>query len=338
LYKVSFDLDGGSATGSATADQQVKEGGKATKPSTDPVKNGYVFTGWYPSKTATTEFNFTSTITGSTVIYAKWKEMCTITFDGQGATTPPVPATVNVNAASELGSFPIDPKRKGYVFDGWYSGTNGSGTRVTASMQFSMNTMVYAKWIIKDIDNNVYTEVKIGNQVWIVENLKTTKLNDGTAINLETKDSLWPNGNLNYCWFNNDSIYKKEYGALYNLYVVQTGKLAPLGWHVATGDEWTTLVDFVGGNEIAGKKLKEAGTIHWTCNSDATNEFGFSVLPVGTRTYWGPFNEYTGDGASWWTASSMQTSCSVGCNNIFSLNIGGIIPQNGFSVRCIRDD
>ena len=98
---------------------------------------------------------------------------------------------------------------------------------------------------VTDKDDNVYHTVTIGTQTWMAENLKTTKYNDGTAIPLVTDSTAWTSLlTPAYCWYNYDATtYKNTYGALYNWYAVNTGKLAPIGWHVATDAEWTTLTD-----------------------------------------------------------------------------------------------
>jgi uncharacterized protein (TIGR02145 family) len=140
---------------------------------------------------------------------------------------------------------------------------------------------------ITDKDDNTYTAVTIGTQVWIIENLKTTKYNDGTTIPNITDNEVWANLTTpGYCWYDNDaSTFKAIYGALYNWYAVNTGKLCPLGWHIPTRDDYTTLMLFLDtdgtwDNNDAGGKLKETGTIHWLSpNIGATNESGFTALP-----------------------------------------------------------
>jgi uncharacterized protein (TIGR02145 family) len=111
----------------------------------------------------------------------------------------------------------------------------------------------------------------------MVENLATTKFNDGTAIPLVTDDVTW--GNLTtpgFCWYNNDqTTYKTTYGAYYNWYAVNFGNLAPVGWHVPTDADWLSLISAEGGSSKAGGNLKEAGFAHWsTPNSAATNTAG----------------------------------------------------------------
>ena len=138
-----------------------------------------------------------------------------------------------------------------------------------------------------DIDGNIYPVVKIGTQIWTTKNLATTKYRDGTSISGPTySGAAWALATEAYCWYSdNYATYGTVYGALYNWYAVSDAKnIAPLGWHVATDAEWTTLTTYLGGESVAGGKLKEAGTSHWnTPNTEATNETGFTSLPGGYR-------------------------------------------------------
>lgn len=157
---------------------------------------------------------------------------------------------------------------------------NNLGTAYSNQVSFTTRTSQTT-----DIDGNTYYTQTIGSQEWMTENLKTTKLNNGTTIPLVTGDSQW--GALTtsgYCWYNNSSNYKKNYGALYNWYTVNSGKLCPAGWHVATYEEWKTLINYLGGQEVAGGKMKETGTLHWTSTTTGIdNSSGFSALPGGCR-------------------------------------------------------
>jgi uncharacterized protein (TIGR02145 family) len=196
---------------------------------------------------------------------------------------------------------------------------------------------------VTDIDGNVYHTVTIGTQVWLAENLKTTRYNDGAPIPLVTDSTSW--GNLTtpgYCWYNNDAAtYKNPYGALYNWYTVNTGKLAPSGWHVPTDDEWTTLTTFLGGESVAGGKLKETGYIHWNNgNVGATNETGFTALPGGDRDYNGSFSRLGLYGT--WQTSSLYGSTGKAWYLIMYGNQAGVNHNssnrvNGYSVRCVMD-
>src|SRR5664279_5386678 len=127
---------------------------------------------------------------------------------------------------------------------------------------------------LQDIDGNVYKNVTIVKQILMAENLKTTKFNDGTSIPLVRENSAWKDMNSpSFCWYNNDATTNKNnYGALYNWYTVNTNKLCPSGWHVPSDAEWTTLRTYLGGDSVAGGKLKETGTTHWKSpNTGATN-------------------------------------------------------------------
>ena len=149
---------------------------------------------------------------------------------------------------------------------------------------FKGSLTLYDYSIIADIDGNIYNTVIIGTQVWMKENLKATKLNDGTNILLETDNATWISlTDPAYCWYNNDaSSYKNTYGALYNWFTVETGKLCPTGWHVPSDAEWFTLIDFLGGESVAGGKLKEIGNTHWNSpNTGATDEYGFTAITLG---------------------------------------------------------
>ena len=201
---------------------------------------------------------------------------------------------------------------------------------------------------VSDIDGNVYNTVKIGTQTWMVENLKVTKYNDGTSIPNVTDLTAWSNLTTpGYCWYNNDVANKNPYGALYNWYTVNTGKLCPAGWHVSTQNEWITLVTFLGGESIAGGKLKEKGYTHWlqpaAGMTNATNESGFTSLPGGSRNpgldnFWG-----IGELGGYWTSNQQDATyafyfeTSYNGNECSYINVGGEPKNTGFSVRCIKD-
>jgi uncharacterized protein (TIGR02145 family) len=196
---------------------------------------------------------------------------------------------------------------------------------------------------ITDKDGNVYTSVTIGTQVWMVENLKSTKYNDGTGIPNVTENTEWANLTTpGYCWYNNDvSTYRATYGALYNWYALSTGKLCPIGWHVPSDEEWTTLATFLGGENIAGGKLKEAGTTHWLSpNTDATNETGFTALPGGLRGYSNGIFISIGQYGYWWS-SSLDFGNQFFVRNLFNNTAlvwkSACDKQSGLSIRCLKD-
>jgi uncharacterized protein (TIGR02145 family) len=195
---------------------------------------------------------------------------------------------------------------------------------------------------ISDIDGNVYHLITIGTQVWLVENLKTTRYNDGAPIPLVTDSAAWSLLTTpGYCWYNNDIANKNPNGALYNWFAVNTGKLAPTGWHVPTDAEWTTLTTFLGGESIAGGKLKETGFTHWrNPNAGATNETGYTALPGGHRDINVTFSAM-GDDGFWWSVTEYGSTGKVWYRNM-NYNAAIVVSVsnnkiNGHSVRCVRD-
>jgi len=195
---------------------------------------------------------------------------------------------------------------------------------------------------VTDYDGNVYNTLTIGTQVWLGENLKVTHYNNGDPIPNVTDSLAWDNLTTGACcWYDNDSVmYDSLYGKLYNWYAVHDSrKIAPEGWHVPSYPELTTLANYLGGENIAGGKLKEAGTAHWNSpNTGATNETGFTGLPGGYR-YNGIFD---GMGENLILLSSSQENSGyawhrgLGYDN-GSFGLGSGPMKYGFSVRCIRD-
>ena len=200
---------------------------------------------------------------------------------------------------------------------------------------------------ISDADGNIYSSVKIGTQVWMVENLKTTKYNDGATIPLISDNTTWKNSTDGaYCWYNNDINNKGSFGALYNWYAVNKGKLCPAGWHVPSQSDYTAFIDFLGGESVAGGKLKTIGTIEdgnglwYQPNVDATNEYEFSALPGGMRGGGaGNFSDLNYGGV-WWssTESTSDNSIYLYINNFDATFFNGVTTKKaGFSVRCLKN-
>jgi uncharacterized protein (TIGR02145 family) len=194
---------------------------------------------------------------------------------------------------------------------------------------------------VMDVDGNVYRTVAIGTQVWMVENLKTTRYNDGTPIPPITNNLAWREFKTpGYCYYNNDSTtFKNSFGILYNCYTVNTGKLAPKGWHVSTAAEWNILTKFLGGRGGAGGKLKASS--YWnTPYIGATNAAGFSALPGG-RYENGTFNN-GGINGYWWTATMDDGNKKTSYAQHIDSDRPKVYDTNyewgcGLSVRCIRD-
>ena len=208
---------------------------------------------------------------------------------------------------------------------------------------YSLGLTVMQAQTVKDIDDNVYITTTIGKQIWMGENLKATKFNDGTVIQLVTEEKAWSAlKKPAYCWLNNDIQNKEDYGALYNWYTVNTKKLCPKGWHVPTNSEWTSMTTFLGDKNTAGIKLKESGTAHWA-NSlyNGTNELDFTALPAGTRLSNGAFPTFVNSYAVWWSATTYDETRAWNRGLYFtSSNVfkGYENLRSGFSVRCIKDN
>lgn len=223
---------------------------------------------------------------------------------------------------------------------------------------FSIRCIKNADTQVRDIDGNVYNTIKIGNQTWMVENLKTTKFKDGTTIPFVRADTSWSTSSSpGYCYYSNDSTKKDVYGNLYNWFAVNSGKLAPIGWHVPSDAEWTTLENYLISNEfnydgtpITNKIAKSlAETTEWNSSSvdgaignDLTknNKSGFSALPNGYRTNEGLFNGI-GKYGVWWSVTSDSPDAIWGRGlfyNNASMGRDQYPRRFGFSIRCLKDN
>jgi uncharacterized protein (TIGR02145 family) len=223
----------------------------------------------------------------------------------------------------------------------WAYATNNAGTGYGNMVTF---TPLRTGTTVTDIDGNLYHTVVLGTQIWMVENLKTTKFNDGTPIPIVTNTVEWSNSlTAGYCWYNNEqNSYSTTYGALYNWNAVNTGKLAPKGWHVPTYEDWMTLEGYLYPSTIAGGKLKESGTTHWLSpNTGATNETGFTALPGGYRDGNAAFT-LIGKQSRFWSTSFFLTSYQYVSTFIMWNNSTGLTEEAssmnyGCSVRCLKD-
>ncbi len=253
---------------------------------------------------------------------------------------------------------------------------SGMGTFSSAIAPLTVNTTYYIRayatnnlgiaygderMIVLDIEGNVYNAVKIGSQVWMMENLKTTHYNDGSVIQNITSNSNWSffgSPGPAMCWYNNDISNKQVYGALYNWFAVNTGSLSPTGWHIPTSAEFAELITFLDPNTtasnttifgipyvmysstIAGGKLKESGTVHWNSPNTGGNESGFTGLGAGVRQSIGGAFEYFGGFGGWWSSSQIAPNQ---CYRAIISNSSSVVlfnaedRQEGLSIRCIKN-
>jgi uncharacterized protein (TIGR02145 family) len=219
--------------------------------------------------------------------------------------------------------------------------TNEAGTAYGNEVSFTSEPLT-------DADGNIYKTVIIGDQLWMAENLKTTKYSDGTDIPLVTDGLKWASlTSPGFCWYDNDRETCGDiYGALYNWFAVNTDILCPDGWHVPDNEEWGILADYLGGVKIAGGMLKETGTINWMSpNTNATNETGFTGRPGGFRSRNWETKRYGKFGrlgiTGYWWSYSIEDDYSAWENEL-GYSTGSIIGNyvdkgKGLSVRCIKD-
>jgi len=216
--------------------------------------------------------------------------------------------------------------------------------------------------LVTDVDGNVYHTVTIGTQIWMVENLRTTKYNDGNNIPSIDESAAWSAltapGTCTYNNTTNDEIINR-YGRLYNWYSVNTGMLCPPGWHVPTDAEWTILDNYLMANgfnydnSTTGNKYAKAlasragwasssvtGTAGNTDFNAKRNRTGFTALPAGVRDanqrIFGSFGNY----GTWWSSSEGNTLNAWNRGVDYSLSSVGrfsVLKSHGYSVRCLKD-
>ena len=199
--------------------------------------------------------------------------------------------------------------------------------------------------VVSDTDGNTYKTIQIGTQVWMAENLRVTKYRDGSTIqNIEDKNTWIENTTGAYCFFANNKLYGAIFGCLYNFYAVANKiNLCPVGWHVPSKDEWTTLGTYLGGIFVAGGKLKETGEMHWDSpNTGATNETGFTALPGGYFMSYVSGEAFLeiGTRETWWSSTTADTFDALAYITDYVGEYGafGYPMINGISVRCLKDN
>ena len=195
---------------------------------------------------------------------------------------------------------------------------------------------------VTDIDGHQYKTVKIGKQVWMAENLNVSHFRNGDPITEAEDAGAWSQAGQErkpaWCYYDSNPVNGRTYHKLYNWYAVNDKRgLAPKGWHGPSTLEWADLSDYLGGEGVAGGKLK--ATYGWLNNGNGTNVSGFAGLPGGARDVNGTFN-YVGVYGYWWSSTEFDTTDAsfrylyYFDGNIYRYNYD---EQNGFSVRCVRD-
>ena len=332
VYTVTFDANGG--TVSPTSGTIGTDGRLASLPT--PTRTGYMFNGWYTATTGGTVVTTSTVFSATATIYAQWTLIIyTITFDANGGSgTPPSQQTVNAGSSITLPSGSGLTKSNS-TFGGWNTNTSGTGTNYNADSSYTPdgNVTLYAKWnvvsggdettFVDSRDGKTYRKIKIGNQTWMAEDLNydvpgvTTDVcyeysvdscvrrlyNWPTAMNGASSSSASPSGVQGAC---------------------------PVGWHLPSDAEWTTLTNYVG-SSIAGTKLKSStGWSNYIGVPMGTDDYGFSALPGGNVI----------DLGVWLSATEFDASLIWGRNMGYNYEYVGR-SSNGkttlFLVRCVED-
>ncbi len=222
-----------------------------------------------------------------------------------------------------------------------FTGKSGNYGTVYMDVPAESKTITFNFVPCTDYDNNNYTVVQIGDQLWTAENLKTTKYSNGEDIPEVSDASQWMNLSTGaFCYFGNDPDNALIYGCLYNwLAAIDNRNACPVNWHIPSDDEWITLTSSLGGEAVAGGKMKETGIEHWfSPNAGATNESGFTAIAGGNRSY-GNFDSM-GYGGSFWSVTAIDPIFAWG-RDIFYYNTvanrHGTDKKSGLSLRCVKD-
>jgi len=207
--------------------------------------------------------------------------------------------------------------------------TNKAGTRYSSHAIFKTTG-------VTDIDGNVYPSIKIGQQVWMSANLKTSRYRDGSPIQHMPDTESWSGLHIIGAWSNYDNLAENDslFGKLYNGYAIHDQRrLCPTGWHIPTRDEWIVLFEFLGVDH--GDKMKS--TFGWNNNTNGTNSSGFNGLPSGFRYALGSFHSMGEVGHFWTSTRSSNNPSYAELNMLSSANITGTPMRHGASVRCLMD-
>lgn len=221
--------------------------------------------------------------------------------------------------------------------------TNSIGTAYGNDVVFTTTPLPNFGATITDYNGNVYDTITIGTQTWMKQNLKVTNYRNGDAVPMVLDPTAWAALSSGaYCYYDANMSYIDTYGRLYNYFVVSdTRNICPTNWHVPFDIEWTTLKNYLGGVSIAGGKIKETGTSHWNNpNTGATNVSGFTALPGGSRSYYGPYGYDINKNGDFWSSTESTTDNSWGSFVSYdnsNLSQGTNKKKYGFSIRCLRD-
>lgn len=200
--------------------------------------------------------------------------------------------------------------------------------------------------LVFDGDGNLYPTRVIAGREWMLQNLRTTKYSNQEDIARVDLSTAWPNQTSGaWCWHNTNSANDIPYGKLYNWFTVADPRgVCPMGWKVPSDNEWSDLIDFLGGQLIGGGKLKEVGLSHWSVpNQGATNESGFGGVAAGFRSVNGNYSSpaLPGNESFWWSSTQSAGNASSAQSRMISKDntLIGVFSNDkhfGFSIRCVK--
>ncbi len=269
-----------------------------------------------------------------------WHDLYISSRNQNGEWNDPINLGANINTAFEDGTPQITPDGKYFFYTTMKFLDHGyTPYWVDAKVIYDL---IIDTTLVTDYDGNTYKTIKIGNQTWMAENLRSTHYSNGTPIP--------------YFDYNNDSTNSEIYGRLYSWSAAMKGEassntnpsnvhgIAPTGWHLPSKAEWQQLADYLGGTAIAGGKIKETGNEHWLSpNTGATNESGFTALPAGMFAFWQEF-QWIGNYSAFITSTDQSVPSHPEVAGIklsydnAEMTIGGFHPDDALSVRCVKND
>jgi len=354
-FEVTFHSNGGTGT----METQTFTAGEAQALRANAfTREDFTFTGWNTMANGTGVSyadKQTITVTSNMTLYAQWDSVppsvfyyyATFFANGGTGTMAPQPFLPGEEKRLTANTF----TRPGYEFRHWNTNVNGTEYIIPnmALMKMNSNLELHAQWAdplaggtpcpgiptITDVDGNSYRTVQIGSQCWMRENLRATKYKTGEAIPVIDNLQEWyqfKSGAM--CYYENNIDYANKYGAIYNWKTVETGNICPNGWHIPSNDEWIEIIDFLGGPDNAGYKMKSA--YNWQYYN-GSNESGFSALPAGYLHYIGGFVSLGTSTSFWCSTEEYSASISDFGGEIWVTSLSYYYSESGYSVRCVKD-
>jgi len=262
------------------------------------------------------------------------------------------PAKATTNTAIRSADIVYADRNNNLETQSWVVFIDAKGSRKRVLVNSAIDA-IYGTYLLRDYDNNTYRTVNIGTQKWTVQNLRTTHYGNGVAIPKITNNTLWKADVTGaYCWYENNDGFKEEYGALYNWHAVNNANglayfkrngVQEAGWRVPALADYATLVATLGGEVVAGGKLKEKGYEHWfNPNEDATDTYGFRAR--GTGGVSAVNDDDFDDMRVWddsWTSEEVNAARANSVYNSYYSSVfyyyTSFYKYAGLAVRCMRD-